>query len=106
MIFCPKCGSIMIPKKEKEKKVLACTSCKYVDKTKEKKTLKEVVVNKDDIEVIGNEEEKTLPEIEIECPKCGFNNAVYWLVQTRSGDEAETKFYKCKECKHTWREYD
>lgn len=106
-MFCPKCGSVMMPRKEKDKKVLACTSCKYVDKSKEKKTIKEVVKSEEELEVINKEaEDESLPEIEEECPKCKNTKARYWLVQTRSGDEAETKFYKCTKCKHTWREYN
>ena len=95
-----------MPKKDKDKKVLACSSCSYTDKSKEKKTLTEVLSKAEEIEIVTEGEEKTLPEIEMECPKCGNKKAAYWLVQTRSGDEAETKFYKCTKCKHTWREYD
>ena len=43
---------------------------------------------------------------EVECPKCGNTEAYYWTIQTRSGDEAETKFHKCTKCKHTWRDYN
>ena len=96
----------MIPKKEKDKKILICSSCNNVDKSGENKKFKEVIPERDEIEIIQPDEEKSLPEIEIECPKCKFDKAIYWLVQTRSGDEAETKFYKCLKCKHTWREYD
>lgn len=106
MMFCNKCGSIMVPKKDKDKKVLICSSCSYVDKNFENKKLKETINKENEIDIIDPDEEQTLPEIEIECPKCKFDKAVYWLVQTRSGDEAETKFYKCLKCKHTWREYD
>ena len=41
-----------------------------------------------------------------ECPKCRHKKAYYWTVQTRAGDEAETKFLKCEKCSHTWRDYD
>ena len=106
MMFCTKCGSIMMPKKEKDKKILICSSCNYVDKSSDSKKFKEVIPEEKELDVLQPDEEKTLPEIEIECPKCKFDRAVYWLVQTRSGDEAETKFYRCLKCKHTWREYD
>ncbi|GAH37902.1 unnamed protein product, partial [marine sediment metagenome] len=39
------------------------------------------------------------------CKKCGNEKAFFWTVQTRSGDEAETKFFKCTKCEFTWREY-
>ena len=42
---------------------------------------------------------------EKECPKCTSKEAYFALIQTRSMDEPPTQFYKCKECKHVWREY-
>ena len=105
MIFCPKCGSILTPRKDKDKKVMAC-SCGYVDKSKDTKTLKEIVPPERKIDIIGNDEDKILPLTDAECPKCKNTQAGYWLVQTRAGDEAETKFYKCTKCKTIWREYD
>jgi len=104
-MFCPKCGSIMVPKKEKEKSFLACTGCGFVNKSKEKIELKETIKKKSpDIE-IASEDEETLPITDSECPKCKNSKAYYWLVQTRAGDEPETKFLKCTKCKHTWRDY-
>ena len=41
-----------------------------------------------------------------ECPKCGHRTAYFWLVQTRAGDEPETKFLRCEKCGHTWRDYN
>lgn len=104
-MFCPKCGSILIPKKKNKKKVIEC-SCGYKEKDVSKiEDIKEVVKPKKDIEVI-EEQPEILPETEAECPKCGNKTAYYWSVQTRAGDEPETRFLRCKECKHTWREYD
>lgn len=45
------------------------------------------------------------PIVKIECPKCGNMEAHNWELQTRSGDEAATQFFKCTKCHHTWREY-
>jgi transcription factor S len=46
-----------------------------------------------------------LPTTSIECPKCGNNTAFWWMLQTRSADEATTQFYRCTVCSHTWRNY-
>jgi transcription factor S len=104
MMFCPKCGSLMVPKKEGGKKVLACTSCKYKNKKLEVATLKETIKKEKEVEVVENEE-TPLPLTDAECPKCGHKKAHYWTVQTRAGDEPETKFLKCEKCKHVWRDY-
>jgi transcription factor S len=46
-----------------------------------------------------------LPTTSIDCPKCGNNLAFWWMLQTRSADEATTQFYRCTKCNHTWRNY-
>jgi len=47
----------------------------------------------------------TLPRAQVECPKCGNNEAFWVLRQTRAADEPETKIYRCTKCSHSWREY-
>lgn len=97
-MFCPKCGSIMITKK---------CSCGYENKDNKNLEIKENVETKmGDLEVVDPEdEEKTMPVTDTECPKCGHDKAYHWEVQTRAGDEPPTKFFKCVKCKHTWRDY-
>jgi transcription factor S len=46
-----------------------------------------------------------LPTTSTDCPKCGNNLAFWWMLQTRSADEATTQFYRCTKCNHTWRNY-
>jgi DNA-directed RNA polymerase subunit M len=102
--FCPKCKNIMLPKGG----VLKCTVCGYEMELKEENTtyeFKEKIEHKQP-EVTVIEQVDTLPTIRIECPKCGHMEASWWLQQTRCADEPETRFYKCKKCGHTWREYD
>ncbi len=97
-MFCPKCGSIMLTKK---------CSCGHVAKEvptiqiKEKKEEKKNNTGVVDVE----QEEKTMPVTDAECPKCGNKKAYFWEVQTRAGDEPPTKFLKCVKCKHIWRDY-
>lgn len=103
MLFCPKCGSIMFPKKSK-KGALAC-ACGHVEKEVEDATIKEKIKKADEIPVIEDEMNPN-PLVEEKCPECGHNEARYWTVQTRASDEPETKFFKCEKCKHTWRDYN
>ena len=105
MMFCPKCGSLLRATQDKGKNVMVC-SCGYSSKETSNLEIKESVKSAvDKIDVVGNEEDSLLPETDVECPKCKHNKAVFWLIQTRSGDEPETKFLKCKKCGHTWRDY-
>ncbi|MBU0614734.1 MAG: transcription factor S [Nanoarchaeota archaeon] len=101
-MFCPKCGSILMPKKVGSKTVMAC-SCGYKSGDTELK-LGEKVEKSKEVEVIESEREH-LPKITADCPKCGFNEAYFWEVQTRAADEPATKFMKCVKCKHIWRDY-
>ena len=104
-MFCPKCGSLLKIKKEKNKKYYAC-SCGYTNRDLDKAQLKEEIKDeKRTVEVVDDDEEP-LPLTEAECPKCEHGKAYYWLVQTRAGDESDTKFFKCEKCKHTWRDND
>lgn len=104
-MFCPKCGSILMPKKEGNKTVLQCT-CGYREVKEEgvKFTEKKEIEEKE-VEVV-HEVKETLPVTKEDCPKCGNPEAYYELQQTRSADEPPTKFLRCTKCKHTWRDYD
>ena len=106
-MFCPKCGSILLPKKEGSKKILVC-SCGYKTSDIEKTKITETVVSKEkEVEVIEERSDlKILPKMDVECDKCGHKKAYFWTLQTRAGDEPETKFLKCEKCEYTWRDYD
>ena len=102
-MFCPKCRSILLPKKEG----LVCLRCGYKAKGEKEKTIKEKIKKEKKLEVVHKEEAEHLPiSKEMECPKCGHKGAYYWEIQTRASDEPATRFFKCEKCKHTWREYD
>ena len=108
--FCPKCGSILIPKKIGKDKYLVCPKCGYKEKLRSSKevTLKEKIEeDKKRVVVFGKGEELSeLPVTKITCPKCGNDEAYWWMQQTRSADEPPTVFYKCKKCGYVWRSYD
>jgi transcription factor S len=106
-MFCPKCGAILLPKSDKGKRSLEC-SCGYKDSKPGPIGLKEVI--KDNKEIVAIEEDaddKAKPITDdVECPRCRNRQAYYWLIQTRASDEPATKFLKCTNCKHTWRDYN
>ena len=104
-MFCPKCGSVLLPKKEGSKKTLVC-SCGYKSSNVEQTKITENVAKKSgDIEVV-EKKINILPKTKAECEECGNKEAFFWTAQTRAGDEPETKFLKCVKCEHTWRDYD
>ena len=104
MIFCPKCGAILMPKRRSNKTYLHC-SCGYSDRERKSVLIKEKsFIDKKKVEVVEKEIE-TSPKTKEECPKCNHKEAYYWLVQTRAGDEAETRFFRCTKCNAIWRSY-
>ena len=116
-MFCPKYGSLLLPKKEGGKVVVVCRQggkivatckvCGYKNEQGEQIKIKdEKATEEKAVEVIDEAELQTLPLTDAECPKCGHGKAHYWLVQTRAADEPETKFLKCEKCTHTWRDYN
>jgi len=104
MEFCPRCGAILIEKR----KNLGCPRCSYSTKSKVKIKSTEKISQSENIKplsVVRDKDTEILPKVLEKCKKCGHPQAYFWTVQTRSGDEAETKFFKCVKCSHTWREY-
>ena len=101
MQFCPRCGSILVQKK----KSFGCPKCSFTSKEKMKLQIKETINERQNVAVVKEKDMDVLPVVEQECKKCGNKEAYFWTSQTRSGDEAETKFFRCKKCGHTWREY-
>ncbi|MCF7910393.1 transcription factor S [Candidatus Pacearchaeota archaeon] len=101
MQFCPKCGAILIQKV----KNMGCPRCGYSSKEKSDLKTSEKMKKKEEVGVYSKKDEKMLPTVYEECRKCGNQKAYFWTVQTRAGDEAETKFFRCTKCEYTWREY-
>lgn len=104
MMFCPKCGSLLLPRKDNGAVVLSC-ACGYTNKKKEAVKIKEVIKAEAEIMPVEKEEEVNPLTGDAECPKCGHKMAYYWEVQTRASDEPATKFLKCEKCRHIWRDY-
>lgn len=101
MKFCEKCGSVLIEKDKKFK----CAKCNWSPKGKIDISAREIMNNKKQIGVIKDKDTDVFPVINAVCVKCGNDKAYFWTSQTRAGDEAETRFFRCTKCKHTWREY-
>ena len=111
MKFCPKCGTRLRFKAQKPNPVLMCDKCGFTEEAADQTVpapsdqVEETTAST--IKVVGDKEEKikTMPTTNVECPKCGHNTAFWWFLQTRSGDEPPTQFFRCEKCSHTWRQY-
>ncbi len=86
-------GRIILPGKNKSKK-------------KSSKTVySEKIPEASEVGVVKEKDTDVFPVVLANCPQCEHKEAYFWTSQTRSGDEAETRFFRCTKCKHTWREY-
>ena len=105
MKFCPKCEL----KLKKVDSVLQCAKCGYVEghaaESKKAPNEPEPEPGTPFNVFEGNEGEEAHPTIKIDCEKCGNDEAIWWMLQTRSADEPTTQFYRCTKCKYTWRNY-
>ncbi|AWR94862.1 transcription factor S [Acidianus brierleyi] len=110
MKFCPKCNSMMVPRKINGKSVYKCLKCGYEEEVKQEEVIttkikhdvkeKTIVLEQDELPV-GTQIIKG-----VVCPNCKNDEAYFWILQTRSADEPATRFYKCTKCGKVWREYE
>lgn len=102
MEFCPDCGAMLLPKDGK----LEC-ECGYTNDLSDDNQyeVSGKINETESVKVLSNAStpKSTIREI---CPECGHDEASYELKQTRSADEAPTRFFECAKCGHKWREYD
>ena len=100
MEFCPKCGSILMMKTKR----VGCPKCDYVAKGKVNMEMKEEVENDDvGVRVATGKDVGVNPVTDWDCHACGSKKAEFWIRQMRSGDEPESRFYKCVKCGKTVR---
>lgn len=113
MQFCEKCGTLLFPVRKGEVTILKCETCGTDSSLQEDSSETYKMVHKinhtprDETIIVSEENRSLLPTTKMECHKCKkFVVAEYWFLQTRRADEGETRFFRCKECNYTWREYD
>jgi len=105
--FCDECGSMMHADGDE----MVCSSCG--DREPKDEDLAASFVSTEDQsedDVIETEEganfEGKPTANDVTCEECGHTVAWYTIKQTGSADEPPTRFFKCKECGHRWREYN
>lgn len=102
MKFCARCQSRL----RRIEGVMICPQCKYSEDDAVRAHTAESAEEVSEFNVLSEDEgREMLPTIKIDCPRCENNEAVWWMLQTRSADEPTTQFYRCSKCSHTWRDY-
>ncbi len=109
MEFCPNCKCLLL--EDRKRKVFLCKKCGFQKNTINSggQRFVEALDKRPEALIVkegGSGSSEPLPVTKAECKKCGNLKAYYWMMQTRSADEPSTRFYRCTECSHTWREYE
>jgi DNA-directed RNA polymerase subunit M len=94
-------------KELRDGKILFCRKCKKNIPLNSNVVFSNSFDGKDKtIVVFDGKDESEFPTTNVMCPQCDNMVEAFWTMQqTRGGDEAPTRFYECKVCKHRWREY-
>ncbi|HVL49681.1 MAG TPA: transcription factor S [Candidatus Thermoplasmatota archaeon] len=102
-MFCPNDKALLKPVAG----VLTCPKCNWQKTGKAQSVVvKGAAVEKEQV-IVDVEKDKIsqLPTASYFCEKCGHDTAYYFFRQTRSADEATTRFLECTKCGYKWREY-
>ena len=108
--FCPVCSNLLRKRTIDGKVYLAC-KCGYqkeqensVKKIKSSTQKKKEALDKNLVILSNDDKISIYPKVNKDCPKCGYGEAETWQRQIRGADEAMTHFFRCVNCKYTWRE--
>lgn len=83
----------------KKQKYFGCSRCDYTTKEEISMEIKEENKEKLNVAVIDKDKESGVnPITDFDCVKCKSKKAYFWTQQMRSGDEPESKFFKCIKC--------
>jgi transcription factor S len=102
MKFCPKCGNILIPRREGNKFFGECEKCKFSKELKILKT-KENLEPKIKTGRGIKKEENPLATYHSKCPKCGYDKAQIIDMGIFYSDEDNLILLKCGKCGHSER---
>ena len=104
-MFCKSCGNLLIPQPDDNGKIkFICRKCGQSSRNKDLKIIDSKTKTKKLFFVDDKKHEKH-ETVKQKCAKCGKMKAIFWIIQTRAADESPTKFFKCINCEHTWRDY-
>jgi len=89
--------------------VVVCSACGHEQPRDDSEDAAYVSTDEQDdsdvIETNAAAEDEGKPTAAVVCDSCGNDRAWYTIKQTGSADEPPTRFFKCTECGHRWREY-
>jgi len=104
MKFCSECGSVCVI--DTQNRCYVCTECGNSEPLQEQTTVAREKKETDKVVVVGEDEQRdlsALPKVNIECPKCGHNEAYTREQSVGMGVGTLIQSFRCVKCGHTWR---
>ena len=97
--FCPECGGILIPHKEKENIIVKCKNCNYVDNFSKKDLITHEHITKKQPTGEGVAKNKNIfATYKNVCKKCGYDKAQILDLGVFVSDEDNLILLKCGKC--------
>uniref|UniRef100_A0A7S1G779 DNA-directed RNA polymerase subunit n=1 Tax=Bicosoecida sp. CB-2014 TaxID=1486930 RepID=A0A7S1G779_9STRA len=104
MLFCPRCGNLLLVEDAAGTMRFFCQTCPYVHGLRETVT-KRVPTGKpkEEDDVLGGKAMFANADTrKVTCEACGNEEAYCREMATRSADEPVTLFFRCVKCAHSW----
>lgn len=107
MQFCPNCKNRLEDSHDNQQRaILFCRDCGFTQLSRDSSEPSEDgqhLQSPPAIKVMDPAMSQKIPKptVEITCPNCGNDKAVWTMVQTDRADEPSTQFFRCTKCEHT-----
>ena len=99
--FCKKCGSLLIPEKQKEKKILICKNCNYFQESEKNLVLHEKIKKPADKKLEILDDGNLFATYDYECENCGHQKSEVIIIGPSYSDEDTIIRFRCGKCGHT-----
>lgn len=104
MLFCPCCGNLLLIELAGDVQFY-CKTCSYRYTLSGQISRSLTLTRKSVDPVLGGETAwQGADKTHNPCPICMFPEAFWIQIQVRSSDEPMSRFYRCCQCAHQWRE--
>ncbi|CDH58347.1 dna-directed rna polymerase ii subunit rpb9-like [Lichtheimia corymbifera JMRC:FSU:9682] len=107
--YCLDCNNLLYPREDKEhrKLLFACRNCQYEEDASNLCVYKHEIIHAASEQTTVLSElsvDPTLPRSNIPCPRCGYEESVFFQSTSRRADAKMTLFYVCgnRNCGHRW----
>ncbi|KAH8553710.1 hypothetical protein BGW37DRAFT_486836 [Umbelopsis sp. PMI_123] len=107
--YCSECNNMLYPREDKtnRKLLFACRNCHFEEDADNSCVYRHEIVHapsEQTMVLTDLSADPTLPRTTTACPRCGYQEAVFFQSAARRADTKMTLFYVCcnRACGHRW----